>query len=136
VVVGAVALVAAGAWWLSPDGLTAEEQALVGTWRLAAGPAGPDLRVEFRPDRSCLFSDRAGVGGTVVKSAHWSARGDRLVVDHELSPVRRALRPVAGPLRVAAGPVFRPVLELVTADEFVVVDPSGKRVTWTRAPAD
>src|SRR4051812_25272386 len=95
-ILGILALVAlAAAWWQLSDGLTSEEQPLVGTWREQGGSELFAATVSCGPDREVQVRWAAGnLRGmppmTAVK--RWSRRGTVIYTDPEPSTVRRAMR--------------------------------------------
>jgi hypothetical protein len=109
VVLVALALLAGWvSWHMSADRLSTEEQRLVGTWRIS----------DYRPDRPVvvfcvaanrryeMWLDRYGER-TDRRCGIWYMAGGELVIDLEMSPVRRALRPVGRFVRVRSAVVNR-----------------------------
>src|SRR5438067_2425550 len=93
VILGALALVAVwAAWWLFLPRLSAEEQKLVGLWRYAVGGDDRQWHVEFAPDRRARWGI---LGDDAWEVGHWSVRDGAIVIDHEVNPIRRAIRPAA-----------------------------------------
>src|SRR4051794_22647082 len=90
------------AWYLLPDRLSPEERRLVGTWYAVGTWSGEPETVEFAPDRRV----RWWVGEQDARDAvRWSVSGQDLMIDPELNPVRRALRPLAPQVRIQVRPV-------------------------------
>jgi hypothetical protein len=140
VVVSALALVIGGvASWASADRLTAEERALVGTWRLAPGASGGSATWVFGPDRRSYICLRGPADSEdadeIVQSGRWSMQDGVIVVDGEDSLARRALRPVLRLLRRPVARVER-FTASVTADGLVLTGADDSRQVWTRTPAD
>lgn len=131
VVVAVVAI--AAAWWLSAGRLSPEERRLVGAWYAAKNGNGDPETVEFRADRRVWTRVP---GGDAVELGRWSVRGQELVVDFELHPIRRAIRPVATAVRVHVQRVEAYRLAWATPDEISTQRYGGRSITWTRAPAD
>jgi hypothetical protein len=137
VVAVALALVAiGGAWWLSLDSLSAEEQKLVGTWRLSANSPGESGVWELWPNRVCRmrFQPPAPAGGYRILG-RWSGRAGQLVVDSESNPIRKRLRRVIGLFGVRTGGLSGLRPEFISDDQFVFIGPDGTRQVWTRDPA-
>src|SRR5215207_4300501 len=94
IVVATVAGLALGAaWWLLDDRLSAEERRLVGAWRTRNPPPGTTDLIVFHPDRRC-FSGPPNLRDPSALPCHWYLRNGLLVIDHEPSGLRRAVRPV------------------------------------------
>jgi hypothetical protein len=131
----ALAVLAVGlAWWLWPDGLSAEEERLVGTWREVTDNPGNNFTVTFTPDRGWThLRERRTTSHTY--SGRWSLRGAELTVDREPNRIGRTLRPVALFLGLRVGPVSRMTAE-VGAERLIITEPDGTRTVYTRAPAD
>jgi hypothetical protein len=148
VVVACLAVIAlAAASRLSLDRLSAEERAFVGVWQFA--PYG----VPARGDAIFLVGDRGFWPHTIVLAAdrtyrvrgegqepdpaprRWSVRGGRLVVDHEPSPLRRLLRPLATRVGLAVGPAYDSAVELA-GNALGIIDGCPPAIPYTRAPAD
>jgi hypothetical protein len=144
VAIGGLALLLPGAaWWVSDDRLSAEEQLLVGRWQLTPyGPSSCDW--EFNPDRTCSrrFTSRNGshfnLPGHDVYFAlngRWAVRDRILVVDEEVSRVRRLLRPICHFLGVKVGPETTFAVSSLAPDKVVLLYKGGPE-PWTRAPSD
>ena len=120
-----VAVFALGAaWWLFSDSLTAEEQRLVGTWRLIV----PGLRRSaedttavwtFKRDRTVRGFTSGLPDETPHDFALWRVRENELMMDLELSAVRRRLRPVARFIGFQVAGVVTYRLEHQGADEAI-----------------
>jgi hypothetical protein len=137
VCVAAVALGAA--WWLFTDRLTAEEQRLVGTWKIAPSPLDGSATWVFGPDRRSYLCLR-GQGDRedadeIVMSGRWSKRDGVIIVDGEDNSARRVLRPVLRLLRRRVARVEQ-FTASVTTDELVLTGVDDSRQVWTRVPAD
>ncbi len=139
VVVAVLALAAAGAWWLSIDRLSAEEQQLVGTWLYGVG-GGRNHRMVLAADRACRISRVDGDEGPGEPPLRWAARDGWLELDDDPSPLRRLLRPVAPRLGITVGQPVRMPLVAVSGGRFVLVvealPAEDAGVVFTRAPAD
>jgi hypothetical protein len=141
-VLAALAVLALGAaWWRFATGLSAEERALVGQWRVADGPAESTV-ASFDSDRRAVLSlvQRLPVGlrgGTVRQrlTGTWAAGDGTFVFDSEPSAFRRWMRPVAGLAGVTVNPKSTSRFE-VAGDQLIFVGSDGSRSTWTRVPAD
>ncbi|HEY1380467.1 MAG TPA: hypothetical protein VGF55_26945 [Gemmataceae bacterium] len=125
VVVGVLALVAAGAWWLSVDRLTTDEQRLLGVWHSRL-PLPPVMTLTLTADHRCEVSSYPNVA-----SGRWWVRDATVFLDMEPSPARRSVRPLLD----RVGVMVVPVLSLRAAD-FDLDGTNGHRAHWTRAPAD
>jgi hypothetical protein len=131
VVAAVAALVVGAAWWVSLDRLSDEEQKLVGTWRYYSSEGDDQRRVELAPDRRALFWDPFS---DTPRVSHWSARGGIFVLDHETSPLRRAVRPVAVRLGVRVGAADTWQITWLTADIFTKAITPDSRITFIRVP--
>lgn len=129
-----VAAVALGAaWWWFADGLTAEEQRLVGVWRTPQDTPGCLIALEFsanRESRRTLFYTKGGVSFT----GHWSLRDGFLVIDYERSALRRAVRPVRSLAAYFGWAEAEPQSMRVeaTTDTLAFVSDDGKRWVFDR----
>ena len=124
VLVGAL-LVSTG-WWLSSPRLSAEELALVGTWRDAAPtPGGANSETVYLPDRSLLTRDTDPATGAPRESGRdrrWRLAGGRLESYSTLRPL---------PLRQADTVQFAR-LEWLDPDRIGLTRPSGASRTLER----
>src|SRR2546430_854522 len=135
--------VVAVAWWASGDGLSADEERLVGTWIPRTPRWENDDTMRLARDRSCAYVNPNGsiktyLGGDgsrirAYPPARWYAYGGVLVIDYEMNSFRRALRPVADRIGLAVRPMGRDRLAWVTADELVLTSEGGRQVAYTRA---
>lgn len=132
-------VVALGAtWWLSAERLTAEEQRLVGTWRLTPDPIEGHGIWTLKADHTYdlrRWSSRIGQLGYDA-SGRWNLRGGAIVLEGEPDAIRRVVQRL---LSVAGLPHDAPwvvTFELATADEMVNVSLDGSRQTWIRDRGD
>jgi hypothetical protein len=95
VVVGAVALIAVGAWLRAPGQLSAEEERLVGLWRTGEATSLYQT-LTFTTDRRCLWSFQSPPGAAPASGRCWVRRGT-IFVDLETRPIKRTLRSLLGP---------------------------------------
>jgi hypothetical protein len=139
-VIGTLAVAAAGAWWLSLDRLSEEERQLVGRWVYGPTYYRGTGRWEFGPDRQTFLGEAApgpsGIDMGYGVSGRWSFRDGVIRIDTEPSAVRRALRPVAARLNIYVGRVQSFAVTEVTADQLVTEYSSGGSQVWTRATSE
>jgi hypothetical protein len=126
-----VAVVALGAaWWLS-DGLSAEEQQLVGMWTWHDRDVeGLTRSAEFLPDGRCFCPTDAAPNGM---ACCWSVRNGSILFDCEPSRFRRLWRPVAATLRLSIRPAFPPYRVELAGDRMVIYSPDGTPTAYARA---
>jgi hypothetical protein len=130
------ALALGAAWWWFATGLSAEERALVGTWRSCdQGVSGLRTTLFIRPDGryECgivVEPDSAG-----FLPLFWSVRGQRFVVEFDARPLHPLLRLVAPLLGRRAVTVASSRFE-VDEDTLVLIGEDGSREVYTRVPAN
>jgi hypothetical protein len=120
------------AWWLNADRLTAEEKALVGTWRSYDSRSNEWSEMRLLPDRQYYCVRLSAPSTHASPSGRWSVRNGTLIVDLEASTVRRAMRQVADRIGVVVADVGIFPLASVTSDEFVISRRSSPPGKWTR----
>jgi hypothetical protein len=125
-------------WWLSLDGLSAEERLLVGTWERVLNSHTVMSRWRFWPDRRFAFRQRqpSGEVSMVELNVRWFVRDGAIIIDSEPSAIRRAVRPVLRGLRLRFNDSDSIRLDSIAADKLVLLMSDGTRETWTRAPAE
>ena len=118
------------AWWLLSDGLSAEERRLVGTWRYRKTANGPlSGGLVLLPDGQF----RTPIGGP----GWWYVWDGDLVLDHEPSQLKRAVRPVLSYLGLpVVGPARSGRLRWVSEDEVVLYFPGGQSSVFVRVHTD
>ncbi|HEY1377825.1 MAG TPA: hypothetical protein VGF55_13585 [Gemmataceae bacterium] len=134
--VAQVALTVWAAWWLSVDRLSAEEQALVGTWEVQTDTVFFSYWWEFRPDRhtsrhvrpcvTMAYRDPAIPDPTALEG-RWHLRDGALVVDVEPGPQVSRLS------GIQVGPTTTVAVKSLAPDRFVLAtDPGGGWKSWVR----
>jgi hypothetical protein len=119
------AVVALGAvWWWSTCDLSADEQRLVGTWRMVSGEM--TIKLVLLDDHRCVSSISI-MSQTNAASGHLSVRYGKIAVDLELNPVYRAFRPVLEHIGIKVTPMV-----VYDTEDFAPVGAAGDRLIWTR----